>query len=317
VTPGRRLRRQGWQPRTLVWGASGILLLVSALVTWVPERDRRSSRPRVPFEPSSTLSLSPDSKETREAPPSDLAVWPPFRSAREAEGWSFDLFTAPTLFAGASGGGWSATRPEGIETDRTEPGAPEADVPVPLRVVEIVQDLFPVQLAGFGRSPRGSFGVFHLVATREVVVAREGDRLGRLPWRVTSLDQGRRRSDSKLLAHDPPESPHATVIDEQTGERTQLVAGERLNRGDPWAMLEISGQNETHALQAGGRVTTPAGDFVLTSIDLETRCVVVSPVQRDTHPASDPLEFVCTLRFRAADAGSGPLESETLSTSLR
>jgi hypothetical protein len=45
--------------------------------------------------------------------------------------------------------------------------------------------------------------------------------------------------------------------------------------------------------------------------------VVVSPVQRDTHPASDPLEFVCTLRFRAADAGSGPLESETLSTSLR
>ena len=34
MTPGRRLRRQGWQPRTLVWGASGILLLVSALVTW-------------------------------------------------------------------------------------------------------------------------------------------------------------------------------------------------------------------------------------------------------------------------------------------
>lgn len=183
VTPGRRLRRQGWQPRTLVWGASGILLLVSALVTWVPERDRRSSRPRVPFEPSSTLSLSPDSKETREAPHPTSQFGRRSDPAREAEGWSFDLFTAPTLFAGASGGGWSATRPEGIETDRTEPGAPEADVPVPLRVVEIVQDLFPVQLAGFGRSPRGSFGVFHLVATREVVVAREGDRLGRLPWR--------------------------------------------------------------------------------------------------------------------------------------
>lgn len=329
MKPGRRWRRPGTTTRALAWGGSGLLLLVSLLVTCIQAYDRDDMRPPRTSEPLPTRLPSPDPGPTRAGQLPDFEGWPPFRTTRADEGWTFDLFTAPTLYAGVPGGGWSATRPEDREVHRPESGAPGEVVSMPLRAVEIVQDLFPVQLAGFGRSPRGPFGVFELVATREVVVARPGDRLGRLSWRVTSLDPGGRRTHPGSLARALPERPQAMVIDEQTGEQTQLVAGEPLHRGDPWAVLEIPGQSETQAMQEGGRVTTPAGDFVVTRIDPGTRSVVVSPVQGESRPASDPLAFLCALRFRAADgdqpremlprtgAVSGSVESGTNSTSLR
>lgn len=240
------------------------------------------------------------------------AAWPEATVSPKGESWQFDLFSPPLLYAVPSEQGWSPS-----PAVDAEPGAESQAAPTlgssGVRVIEIVQDVFPVRLLGFGRSPRGTFGVFQYVDTKETALAREGERLIRAGLSVVGLDAGRITGAADAVESSP--LPRARVVDAVSGVESVLEAGENLSQGEAWAVLEIPGRDDRHWMQAGDHVVTSGGTLVLERIDVRLRRAWLGLAGDTNAPTSAPTDFNPPLRLRAVGleaasaAGSSPADA--------
>ncbi len=200
------------------------------------------------------------------------AAWPEPVPQRRGPGWTYDLFTPPSLYFDPRE---KTTRAAGIAAPR------EADARTELELLAVERAPFRWQLAGYVLGARGLRGIFADADTGETVVAGDGDRLGDARWVVKRVTLGR-EADAGDAAATPVPTAEAILTGEPDGleltlsSRTPCFAGAAraifASREDPGFRCR---------LQEGQSVTLRGADYCVERLDPQLPQAVVARMTAD------------------------------------
>lgn len=220
-----------------------------------------------------------------DAPDVKTEVWERPRSQKSGNEWVYDLFTPPEIYYDEATKKFTVTPP-------VEGGARTETEHFPVALVQIKQDVFPLQLVGYDEDKRGvSTGHFENADTGEIFRARltkaggvfpnsAKRHLAALGYKLESFEVKRLNieSEGSMTLRDTVAT--ATVVDEKTGASATLTNKRRLVRGMPFAVLRIVGSGETLELRAGAEFE--AGGFRYTLLSVETDSVEIEQKSANT-----------------------------------
>lgn len=201
-------------------------------------------------------------------------------------GWRYDVFTPPAVHR-VEGAFRLAAPGSGGEA------APPAPDEVPVELLEVRADVFPLQLVGHAGTGRNVRGMFEIGPGGETVLARAGSRLPSLGLTVRTLEVKRPRAAA--ADGSPTTVATAVVVDELTGEETLLTTRERRLRSVPLAVLRLTESGSVRELRPGDRLDVGALSLIVDRIDVAPPAVrlAVRPV---AEAAAEPRELTLTLQ---------------------
>lgn len=205
--------------------------------------------------------------------PSTEATWPEPEPQSSGPLWVYDVFTPPKIYIDADG-----------NFIADPPVAPQPKPPFGLYLEEIRRNAYRIQIQGYieeDRSDASKSLVLLFDEERNVPVRlRPGGVSEAADVEVVDFSINRQIDAEKGEVEVTAE---ATIRDLRTGEELVLTDGERLfetgvtvilrSREDPTIDLELS--------EAGTEFSTPLGDYILRSINLEENSVTVEKLAPD------------------------------------
>lgn len=148
--------------------------------------------------------------------------WPPPPVQSRSGEWVYDLFTPPEIFYDARLAKFTVTSPV-TELAEDKSGAPDGELFADLRVVDVKQIPFRLQLIGYVKTNDGYTGLFENRTTGGVLLAPQGRILPELGLVIEGIDLrpdemsvSGKMAGSQLLAV-------ASIRDAETGELVVLT----------------------------------------------------------------------------------------------
>ncbi|MDR1789213.1 MAG: hypothetical protein LBR12_02460 [Opitutaceae bacterium] len=287
----------------LLLGLALLALALSAALC-LPQggEDAASARLSVPSKPYEPAGM--------DAPVVKTELWE--RPAGQSAGpeWIYDLFTPPEIYYSV------ATKKFTVTPPLDAGAAASREAPFPVGLLQIRQDVFPLQLVGYVGEGARATGLFESAADGEGFRARltkEGrvyphsskerfDALG-LALEAFKCERVRIESEGSMPLYDTVAT--ASVLIKATGERVTLTNKERLVRGAPAAVLRAEGLDAPLELRDGG--TFDAGGFhytvrSVTAVSVEIEQTPLAPAD----PASEPVRKTLTIGGVAAPLAPAP-----------
>jgi hypothetical protein len=203
--------------------------------------------------------------------------WLPPTAQRRGPEWCFDLFTPPEIQCDAATGRF-------VVVDHSSPAGDATTEGPELKLMEVRQALFPLQLLG-GVGGDGKYvGSFARVDTGEIFVAARGREFPELGFRVEAITVARRDINVGNLTLPDQWIATAEIRETATGRVTKLTAGQRCHTDELLALVAVkNGSKEgVHELRAGDELETVTRTYSVERMALNPAMVAVTERNEDS-----------------------------------
>lgn len=242
----------------IIFGVALLLLLASA--GWMALQGAKLSALRASAEVKITPSAYTPSGI--DAPAVSTQEWPKAGGQTSGPEWVYDVFTPPEIYYSDVSKKFSVTPPIPDETGSLPPK------PFGVELVQVRQDAFRLQLVGYIGAEGDYRGNFENALSGETIIGRAGKEFPDLGLKVKSFQVKRNVIKSAESMPIIDIEAIAVVVDTKTGEETTLTNKRRLIKGTPFAILKVSGSEQTLEHKAGATFT--AGDATYTVVTVTT-----------------------------------------------
>ena len=212
---------------------------------------------------------APPEEGDRPRPPE--IVW---ADPRSSKGALRELFTPPWLQAdGASTHGTGSPSTRG-----TLPASSSSKWP---ELVEVREELYPLQLIGFTGSGKHAGGIFELTASGETMVAREGHMFAGLGLELVALEVKRPRSSAARGEGSAEWQANALVRDALSGASVRLES-QRRHLSSAVALLRLPGTDDLRLCRSGDVVSFDELSFTVVRVQATPPAVELTRGQGST-----------------------------------
>jgi hypothetical protein len=217
---------------------------------------------------------------------SPTSAWDSPSPQRHTQEWLYDVFTPPEIVYDPRSGGFIVHPPNTMVADRAGHSAEPDSAEWPLRLVNVSQPLFRLQLVGFAGTQDEPLGIFQNCSTGESFVAKAASSLADLDLVIEQLTLRRRAVELPESTVTHQLSAEARVRDVVTGEAILLTSTHATRAGAPVASITLPGSDgEIRELQIGDEFHVLDSDYTIVDVRINPPSVVIGrPVSPDAAP---------------------------------